>query len=178
MESTVWQQMNQRQWALDNHSKALCGEIKSRTFLHLPVSVWCVSGLAGSPWETGLQLLSWGDLNTNTRWLMALCIRHDGFLGSYLWESCSRRFTNVRRGGQHVRMTTDIISWGVALKCFSQRVWCLTSWAHNHAGANWEIESVLSHELWHLGPGCSGVTNTNAKSIKRMSFVRGSIDIS
>lgn len=47
--------MNQRQWAWDNHSEALCGEIKSRTFLHLPVCVWCVSGLARSPWETGLR---------------------------------------------------------------------------------------------------------------------------
>lgn len=59
--------MNQRQWAWDNHSEALCGEIKSRTFLHLSVCVWCVSGLAGSPWETGLRTTyPGGTLNTET----------------------------------------------------------------------------------------------------------------
>lgn len=46
--STVWQQMNQRHRAWDNHSQALFGEIKSRAFLHLPVFVWRAEGLAVS----------------------------------------------------------------------------------------------------------------------------------
>ncbi len=92
MDSTVKQQMNQRQCAWDNHSEALSGEIKSRMF-HTPASVClCVSRLAGSPWETGPQLLSWRDLDTNTGWLMPLFPQQDSFLRSYLSASCFPRF--------------------------------------------------------------------------------------
>lgn len=154
--------MNQRQSVWNNHSRALCGEIKSRMLLHLPVSAWCVSGLAE---RAVTQTL-------NDWWLTSGRISHVWFVSIMF----SQVQGDVRLRGLHMRVKTHIICWADVLKRFIRRVWCLTSRSHNWASPNCEIERVLSHELtatWfcHMGISCA-----KAKTLSLIVFVWGKTD--
>lgn len=149
--------MNQRQWAWDNHSEALCGEIKSRTFLHLPVCVWCVSGLAGSPWETGLcTTYPEGTLNTE---MTDASVHTTSLFSQVLFVRIlffSRVEGNVRRRGQHMGMRIGIISWGDvfhprSVMCYipSAQSWeC--KWQAGKCPPAWTLTSWPSFILWEF----------------------------
>lgn len=140
--------MNQRPWDCGNHSRALCGEIKSRTLLHLPAScLVCVTVGSLTPEKQDYTLLSWRENpHMSARWLTPPCSRRDGF-GSVLYIQGRG---DARHRQQHVGIKSPIINKGNVQKCLTQDMWCLTSWAHNHVRADGKMENVPSHGLWHL----------------------------
>lgn len=172
MDCTVQQQqqMNQRQRAWDNHSEALCGEIKSRTFLHLPVSGRCV--FRGWLALTGKQ--------DYTSYPEGTLTRQDSFLRSYLWASCFSRLRAMWDAegdiweGKLV-LFAEVMCWGVSSE--ECDVLHLKNTIMRVQMARWKVSFRMNSDIltWF---GRLGVSDTDVESIMPIACVWGSIDIS
>lgn len=137
--------MNQRHWAWDNQSRALCGEIKSRPFLHLPGSVRCASGKRDNTWEEPCTPDDWCFCAHDKAWLVSILF--------ILLGRCETQWATYGNENSYYELRWCIeMSHSMSVMSYIYTQSCKCKWRKGKCPLTWTLNLLLPFGRVYMEP--------------------------